>query len=962
MKQLVLIYSLICVFKNTSAQQLIRGRVSSSGDNQPIAGCIVQLLKTDSTLVKATSSNAEGFFQLEGIADGSYHIKVGILGFTPQWKAIVVAGEPVRAGMFRLEPASKELAIQEVEAAQVRTEQKGDTTQFNAGAFKTNPDATLEDLVKKMPGMVVENGQVKVGGEQVQKITIDGKEFFGDDASMALRNLPAEVVDKIQVFDRLSDQAQFTGFDDGNARKGMNVITRGGMKNAEFGKFFGGYGSDDRYNVGLNYNKFKGNRKFTVLGQSNNINVQNFSSQDLVGLTGGSGGGMGGMGGGRGGAGGGGMMRMMGMVPGASDPSNFMVGQSAGINTTHSIGVNIADSLGPRWKANGSYFFNNSYNTTERTINRQFFSQDAGSRLYDETSDSWTNNLNHRLNLRLEYTIDTSNSFIYTPRFSWQGNQNGSQLIGETSTSNDSVLGKTETSNSARNLPYTFNNNLLYRHKFKKAGRTVSLALNADISERSGLTDLTTQNEFFNVNTDSLKRFAQEANQYTNTQSYSANLMYTEPVGKALQVFLNYAPSVSVNASDKQTYRSDTMDGTFTVFDPILSSTFETIQTTQRGGAGLRLRSPRLMAVLNANVQHFTLQNESFFPELSPISRQYLNVLPFVMLNYKFSSSTNIRLFYRSNTNAPTVSQLQEVPDNSNPLQISTGNAGLNQEFAQTVTMRFGTAGKSSGRSLFFNGSAGLTNNYIGNSVLLPANDTIVYNGIVLRRGVQLSRPVNLNGYKNLRSLLTFSTPVKWIKSTLNLQAGVNYTLTPGLVNGFENKTESTSYTAGVVVASNISEKIDFTLIYNGAWNEVRNTLQPQANSRYQIYSGGARINWMPFPWLVLNTDAMLNQYRGLGEGFDQQFVLWNAYIGYKFMEKKAAELKISVFDLLNQNNSVSRTVTETYIEDNVTRVLNRYFMLTFTYTLRKFKSGGRPEDGGEKRGNRPEKQNRQER
>jgi len=553
MNHLVLIFSFVCVIKNISAQQQVRGRVSNSNDNQPIAGCIIQLHTTDSSLVKATTSSAEGVFQFEEIADGSYLIKAGILGFKPQWKSIVVAGEPVRAGMFRLEPASKELATQEVEAAQVRTEQKGDTTQFNAGAFKTNPDATLEDLVKKMPGMVVENGQVKVGGEQVQKITIDGKEFFGDDASMALRNLPAEVVDKIQVFDRLSDQAQFTGFDDGNARKGMNVITRGGMKNAEFGKFFGGYGTDDRYNTGLNYNKFKGNRKFTFLGQSNNINVQNFSSQDLVGLTGSGGGGMGGMGGGRGGAGGGGMMRMMGMVPGASDPSNFMVGQSAGINTTYSIGVNLADSLGPRWKANGSCFFNNSYNTTERTINRQFFSQSAASRIYDETSDSWTNNLNHRLNLRLEYTIDTSNSFIYTPRFSWQGNQNGSQLIGETSTTNDSILGKTETSNSARNLPYTFNNNLLYRHKFKKAGRTISLALNADVSERSGAGALNTQNDFFSANADSLVRFGQESSQYTNTQSYSANLMYTEPVGKALQVFLNYAPTVSVNASDKQT-------------------------------------------------------------------------------------------------------------------------------------------------------------------------------------------------------------------------------------------------------------------------------------------------------------------------------------------------------------------------------------------------------------------------
>jgi hypothetical protein len=927
------------------AQQTVRGRAVSVADNLPMAGCVAQLLKSDSTLYKAGATNQEGLFQFEDVASGSYLIKVSMLGFAPQWKSIIVANEPVRAGMFKLEASSKELAEQQVEATQIRTEQKGDTSQFNADAFKTNPDATLEDLVKKMPGMVVENGQVKVGGEQVQKITIDGKEFFGDDAAMALRNLPAEVVDKIQVFDRMSDQAQFTGFDDGNSRKGMNVITRGGMKNAEFGKFYGGYGTEDRFNAGVNYNKFKGNRKFTFLGQSNNINVQNFSSQDLVGLTGGGGGG--GMGGGRmgsGGGGGGGMMRMMGMVPGASDPSNFMVGQSAGINTTHSIGLNYADSLAPKWKINGSYFFNNAYNTTERTISRRFYSQNAASRTYNESNDVWANNLNHRVNLRLEYTIDTSNSFIYTPRFSWQGNQNGSTLDGQTRSLSDTLLGSTQTAASGSNLPYTFNNNLLYRHKFKKAGRTISIALNADISDRNSISDLRTNNSFLGAEADSIVRFTQKADQYTQTQSYSANLMLTEPIGRALQLFLNYAPSVSINTSDKQTLRNDSLSDIPSVLDSVLTSNFQTLQTTQRGGVGIRLRSQRLMGVINVNMQQFALRNESFFPEIAPVQRNFINVLPFAMLNYKFSSASNVRLFYRSNTNAPTVAQLQEVLDNSNPLQVSIGNASLNQEFSQTLTLRYGTAGKESGRALFFNGSAGLTNNYIGNSVLIPLQDTLVYNGVRLRRGAQLSRPVNLDGYQTLRGLLTFSTPLKWIKSTLNLQGGVNYILTPGLINHVLNKTETTGYTAGVVLASNINEKIDFTLIYNGAWNTVENSIQAQVANAYQIHSGGARINWMPFPWLVLNTDAMLNQYSGLGDGFDQRFVLWNAYIGYKFLEKKAAELKISAFDILNQNNSVSRTVTETYLEDNVTRVLNRYFMLTFTYTLRKFKTG---DEGG---------------
>ncbi|MFY7943683.1 MAG: carboxypeptidase-like regulatory domain-containing protein, partial [Crocinitomicaceae bacterium] len=256
-----------------NAQTSVRGRVMDVVSQEPIPGAAAVLLKPDSSIYKGAPTSPEGIFSIDNVDAGNYILQIRSVGYKYQYKSIVVANEPVRTGPIFLEVDSKNLKELNVEGAQVRTEQKGDTTQFNAAAFKTNPDANLEDLVKKMPGMTVENGTLKAGGETVQKVLIDGKEFFGDDAATALKNLPAEVVEKIQVFDRLSDQAQFTGFDDGNSRRSINVITKGGgMKNASFGKFYAGYGTEDRFNAGFNYNKFKGNRKFTILGQSNNIN------------------------------------------------------------------------------------------------------------------------------------------------------------------------------------------------------------------------------------------------------------------------------------------------------------------------------------------------------------------------------------------------------------------------------------------------------------------------------------------------------------------------------------------------------------------------------------------------------------------------------------------------------------------------------------------------------------------
>jgi hypothetical protein len=910
-----------------SAQTFLTGLATEKNGNQVLPGSAIVLLNpTDSTILAGTTAGPDGQYLINNLIPGAVLLKASYLGYKTVYKNIGLAYGRNEANIT-LENTATSLKSVTVEGQQIRATQKGDTTEINADAYKVNQDATAEDLIKKMPGITIEDGKVKTQGEEVKKVLIDGKEFFGDDVSAAVKNLPAEVVDKIQVFDRLSDQAQFTGFDDGNSRKTMNIVTRGGgLKNATFGKFYAGGGTDERYQAGAIYNRFSGTRRLTLLSQSNNINQQNFSGEDLLGLTAGSGGG--------GGGGNNRMNRVMGVAPGANDPSNFMVGQQNGINRTNSLGVNFSDSLGKKALFTASYFFNNSGNNTSKSLSRSFFSNDTISRRYDENAESWSNNLNHRLNFRLEMNLDSLNSLIYTPRISWQGNRSGNITDGLT-LQNLLKQSSSGTKNYSENTGYSMGHNFLLRHKFKKIGRTLSLMLNADTQEKNSETDLNSSNTSLIAQgvTDSLA-FRQNAGTYYNSRTFSGNLTYTEPLAKFLQLFVSYNPSKTIGTSERGTNVFDPVSGAFIRLDTLLSNRFVKTMDTQRGGAGLRLQTKKLTMMGNLNAERLILGGFQTYPFNQDILITFRNLLPMGMFNYKFTSSTNIRIFYRTSNYTPHIYQLQNVVDNSNPLQLSSGNPNLRQDYSHNVNLRFGTANMKTSRSLFLNINGTFTKRYIANSIIIAAADTVLPEGIRLLNGAQLTRPVNLNGFMNLRSMLTYSIPVKLIRSNLNLQAGLNFTRTPGMINGLINETNNYGYSGGAVIASNISEKIDFTISYNGGWNIVENTLQPQLNNNYIIQNASAKSNWLPWKWLVLNTELAYSRFDGLNN-FNQEFLLWNAGIGYKFMKDKAAEVRLSAFDLLGQNTSINRNVTETYVEDSRTTVLTRYFLLTFTWNLR---------------------------
>ena len=691
----------------------VSGKVLDTKDNAPLIGVNILLVNPlDSAANKGTSTDADGYFRLDGIMNGQYILNISYISYKKVEKKLSVKDAPVELENLMLTEDSKLLKEVVVEAKQIRVQQLGDTSQFNADAFKVNKDASTEDLLLKMPGVTSDNGTVKVNGEEVKKILVNGKPFFGDDPRAAIQNLPAEIIDKIQVFDRMSDQAAFTGFDDGNSQKTINILTKNGLAASKLGKFYAGYGGPgNRFNVGFNVNAFNGDRRVSLLGMSNNINQQNFNIQDLVGATGTSGN-----------RGGGGQGRM-----GRNNPvNNFLIGQQNGISTTTALGLNYADKIGKQKKVSvsGSYFFNATLNDNISTSTRNYISTSDSGLVYDETKETNSKNFNNRLNMRIEYAIDSNNTLIVTPSLSTQNNKSTSALDAA-NIKNTETVSSTSTNQSVRHTGINFSNDILYQHKFLKKGRTISVNLTTSVNTRKSAVDLFTMNTSQPdsiILTDSID---QKAVVKSIGYTISGSVVYTEPVKKFGQFSITYTPSFTKSISDRTTNNFDTLTGDYTDLDTTLSNRFINHYITNKLGIAYRYNNKKINWTIGVGGQHALLQSNQTFPEIFSVNKSFWSVLPNVEFNYKLSKTDNLRFFYRTSTNPPSITQLQDVIDNSNSLMLTSGNPDLKQTFTQNIGLRVGRTNTDKATNLFVFVNASNTINYISNATTFFQRDTL---------------------------------------------------------------------------------------------------------------------------------------------------------------------------------------------------------------------------------------------
>jgi hypothetical protein len=922
-KSFLLFIPLFCFgFSGLSQNLNVLGVVQEEKSGEPLLGVTARALNAqDSSLVLGSTSNQNGEFFLRDLPQGNFLITLSFIGFETIYYPIENTNGGFRnLGKIKMAQDAKLLKEVEIKDLQTRSVLKGDTTEFNADAFKTNPDANAEDLVRKMPGVTLEGGQVKAQGEEVKRVLVNGREFFGDDARTALQTLPSNIIQGVQVYDQQSDQARLTGFDDGNSNKVLNIITKPGMSVGTFGRVYGGYGTDNRYQAGGNINFFKDKRKITILGLSNNINDQNFSGEDLAGIASGGGG--------------------RGRWRRSGNEYNFITGNQSGINVSNSYGINYSDEFGKLGSTISlSYFYNRVDNTTENALQREFFLQAEDNNFYNENRLATSLNNNHRVNGRFEFKLDSNNTIIVAPRISFGNRRSTDTFNGLTfiPTQGNLLVNQTESSRRVRNLNYNINNTLTYQHKFAKEGRTISINVDTEFNEQDGESFLNSNNIFFQSNENEfLDQFALNENY---GQNIGARVNYTEPLGKDGQLQLSVGASERISKSDQKTNNFNASDAQYSILDTLLSNEF--INNLQTGIVGFNYRKKlgKHNLTLGADYEQVNLFGEQTFPFAAEETRVFNNLLPNATWFYNINRTKSIRLFYRSRTRTPGIGELQNVIDNSNPIFLSSGNPDLDQSVTHSIFTRYFSTNTEKGRTFFAFISGSHQIDFIGNTTFIATQDTSI-NNVLLRRGGQFSRPENLDGFWNFRTYVSLGLPFKLIKSNINFNAGSNYTRTPSIINGQTNLAENFNFNGGVTLSSNISENLDFTLTLNPNYNIVLNSVQPELNNNFYSQLTGLKFNWIFGKGFVLSSDVNHTLFTGLGSEFNQNFFLWNAGLGYKFLKNKMGDLRIVVFDLLNQNNSILRNVTETYVEDNETRVLQQFFMLQFTYTFRSFKGG----------------------
>ena len=925
----ILVSIMIPVIALAENQVSISGKVKDSKTGEPLPSATVCLFKKSSPNDKKyRSTDLDGNYSFDKISLGNYIIQVTYVGYKSEEEDIKVNREKRYSINILMDEDSQIIGEVFVQGRATRAEQKGDSLLYNAEAFKVMKGSSAEDLLSKMPGIVVQGGTIEAQGESVRKILVDGKEFFEGDVNLALKNLPSDIIASIEVFDKKSEQAEFTGFDDGSEIKTINIVTKGGYREGVFGEIYGGYGTEDRYKAGGNVNVFKDDLRLSFLGMSNNVNNQNFSQEDLAGVMSSSSGGgkRGGKGGGgKGGKGGGGK-------GGGSSASNFMVGSLGGITKSNGAGFNYVDQWNDKMKFTGSYFFNQSTNNTIKDTEREFFESALPGMTYSEYTESQMKNYNHRVNMKYDYQINESNALQIRPSLSFQNNDSYNFMQGANKSEGELTNDvQNNTNNDSR--AYNIGTEINYRYKFPTEGRTLSLMLSGNVSNTNGDSYTDYINKTFGKK-EEIEEYGQYKKTLNKQYSYKGSLNYTERLFENMQLQATYKVSYSNSDSDRKVYKSSSnVTDLYDQLDESLSNVYSSDYITQAGGLGLRYRKNKLSVMLGGDFQWSKLQGNQTYPLSDNLKHNYFSVLPSMVMRYSLNSGNSFQLRYRSSSSAPSISDLQNVVDNSNPLYLSTGNPDLDQQISHTLNLRYLLTTKSGHTFIAMLGGT-MKQNFIADSTYIAKENENITPTIELVKGAQFTKPVNMNGYYSVQSMLTYGFPIDFIRSNLNFSVSANYSKAPTIFDGKESKTSELNLIPKVIIGSNVSENLDFTLSYSAGINNVYNSLDSYTSDNYINHTAQAKFGWTFWKGFTLSSNCSYIGYTGLESG-NNQYVLLNASNGKRFLKNNVAEIKLEAFDLLKQNQAFSRNVGSNYYEYVTSNVLQPYFMLSFSYMIR---------------------------
>lgn len=899
--------------------------VVTDGSGEPLSDCTVRVLSArDSVFVAGGVAGLDGAFSLSGMKKGNYILEANYIGYEKGYRNFSVDQSNVKIDTLRLGDSS--IMLGEVSAVGVKTPIKvmTDTVEFNADSYKTQPNAVVEDLLKRLPGVEVDSdGKITANGKEVTKILIDGKEFFADDPKVASKNLPVNMVDKLQVVDRKSDLARLTGVDDGEDETVINLTVKKGMQNGWFGTVEAGYGTDDRYQATFNVNRFWNGNQITFIGSANNTNE--------LGFTDGNG-------------------------------NRFRrFGGDQGINNSQNFGVNFNVGKEEILRVGGDVMYSHTDRHTVKRRNRTYLFPDSMS--YENSlSDARDRGHNVRADFRVEWKPDSFNTIDFRPNFSFNYNNS-------LSTSTDTLMAgepglpwvnRSLNSASSYGRSYEFGGRFIYNHNFANhRGRSFSVMANYRLSNVHEYDRSLSYNHFYRMlnemGNDSIDLYRQYADNHTWSNSITSRVSWTEPLGdvkKGNFLTFSYRFQYRWNNADKIVERQLPLDPYGQWENPwdavlsepqytdSLSNRFRNNFMNQEMRIGYKKVSKMYTLDLGFAVVPSMSKSTNLINGAKSIPERWVwNYAPFARFRYKFDQQTSLNIFYNGRSNQPSMTQLQPVADYSNPLNVIIGNPSLNPSFNHFLNLRFQKFNPDNQSSIMSMAFVNITQNSI---ISRTAYDAV--------SGGRITTYENTNGVWNARVMNMYSLPFGSKKTwSFNNNVFVMFNQQMGYNNGERNRSRQLMFAESPSLAfrpSNLELELRPFYRLNAAFNSLPSVSTPTVHN----YGGGFNATYYTPFGLVLASDLNYNASKGYAEGYNQNQWMWNASISYQFLHGRCATLMLKVYDLLQQKQSIERSVTANYIDDTEYNSLTRYFMLTFTYKFNTFGSGNQPADRNEHR------------
>lgn len=890
----------------------VTGSVVEQGSDTPIEQATVRLLNVkDSAMVRGVVSARNGSFTLKNVKKGSYLLHITFIGYDPLYQPLQITGKknPVNVGKLELSDGAIELGEAVVIGKAPEVTVRNDTVEYNADSYKVTEGSVLEDLLKKMPGVEVDSeGKITVNGKEVKKVMVDGKEFFSDDPKVASKNLPAKMIDKLQVLDKKSDMAQMTGFDDGEEETVINLTVKPGMKQGWFGNAYGGYGSKDRYEGNAMVNRFVNNDQITFMGGANNTNNMGFSDLASTMFSG-----MGGGGGRRGG-----------------------FGAGSGITSSGNAGLNFSKEFKPdKLTLGGNTRYSHSDNDARSKSDRQNILPGDSSSYDNSEAMSRTKSDNFGVDFRLEWKPDTMTQLIFRPSFSFSHSMNDNFSDATTLDNERDTVNTNKSSNYSESNGYNLNASINFSRKLNNKGRVFSATLsggNSDsYSDGMNRSDIV----YFNQ-TDALKNsIIDQRSRYDNKGfNYRAYVSWVEPIGHNNFIQATYSISQRKQEALKNVYNQDA-DGIYNVLDSAYSQSYRNNFISQRASLSFKSQRAKFNYTIGLNLDPSYSSSENFVGDttLSKITRKVVNLSPMAQFNYMFDKRTNLRIMYNGRTSQPSMTQLQPVADISDPTNITIGNPDLNPRYTNNVFIRFQqfTPEKQRAFMIMANGS------YI-------INDIVSYTSYNQETGVKTTTYKNVNGNYSGNVRMMLNTPLKNKKFSINSMTMASFANSNGYINEEKNTNRNLilSERGGIDFRSSY---LDLGVNGNIRYNATSNSLQKENNQNTFNYgAGGYTTIYLPLNFKI-ESDVNWSTNSGYGDGFKQNEVLWNASASKSFLKNNQGTLRFKIYDILQQRSNISRSITASYIQDSEYNTLGSYFMVHFIYRFSIFKGGASASD-----------------